>query len=169
MSPRTQAVIDIFLDAINRGTLAKGSCICCAVGNICAHYSGYEIPETWRDENKKYPHTAWSNLFCTVDFEQDLGYLQEDYSESNRIAKEEGKAIIAKTPFTVSELAKVEFVFETNTDIVYGDYPLISAADIRKDQIKGLEAVVRLLLSWDNTIETTEEVFTNKVELIPVQ
>ena len=37
MNNRITKAIDIFLDAINEGTLAKGNCCACAVGNLVAH------------------------------------------------------------------------------------------------------------------------------------
>lgn len=44
MTQRVQKAIDIFLDAINNGTLAKGSCTRCAVGNLVR--AGY-IEKKW--------------------------------------------------------------------------------------------------------------------------
>ena len=43
MTPRIQEAIDVFLDAINNGTLAKGTCTACAVGNLAAHYTNGKI------------------------------------------------------------------------------------------------------------------------------
>ena len=43
MTERISKAIDIFLDAVNNGTLAKGTCIACAVGNLVAHGMGGEI------------------------------------------------------------------------------------------------------------------------------
>src|SRR5690606_24288790 len=46
MTPRIQKAIDIFLDAINNGTLAKGDPCGCAVGNLVANSKGLKLTKS---------------------------------------------------------------------------------------------------------------------------
>ena len=75
---------------------------------------------------------------------------------------------IKNVPFTVEELKQIEFAFETNTEISFEKYQHHSPKEIREDQIKGLAAVVKVMLSFDNQEDSVEEVFTSKAELIPI-
>jgi hypothetical protein len=75
---------------------------------------------------------------------------------------------IQSTKFTLQELMYIENAFETNTEIncyVYSDY---SEEEIRKDQIRGLEAVIKVMLKFDEQSDDVKEVFTKKAELIAV-
>lgn len=58
--------------------------------------------------------------------------------------------------------------FETNTRISYHKYDYYTSEEIRADQIKGLEAVVQVMLDFDDCKELVQEIFTSKAELIPV-
>ncbi len=161
MTKRILKAIDIFLDAINEGTLAKGDCRACAVGNlirVCNNYSH----DSWFKMSR-----YWKLIFSTddrgvQDFVRDrvdfkLGkfpHLREEFSA---------------TGFTIEELAKIEHTFETNTNINFNMYWGFSKEEIRANQIKGLEAVVKVMLELDNEpTELVKELFTDKAELILV-
>ena len=76
MTPRIQKAIDIFLDAINQGTLAKGSCAACAVGNLVAHGLNYDLINNglgsaylWKNKAGEHQYPNWDSLFVTSDDE----------------------------------------------------------------------------------------------------
>lgn len=209
ISPRVQKAIDIYLDAINNGTLAKGSSAACAVGNLTAAALGATIT---RREGLKSPIRAllpifsennsffskehkrvefdssieesayWTFLFFTdnnnvqrINYDPKTecicGQCAITFSEKYIEARKQAIEIIGKTDFTMEELMQIEYVFETNTQIHCQDYPMYSPEEIRADQIKGLNAVVSLMLSFDeidNSNERVHEIFTEKAELIPL-
>lgn len=145
MTQRIQKAINIFLDAINNGTLSKGDCSYCAVGNLCGN-----------DGN-------WGLFFYTS-----FGVQIRNYNNKNCVSVKEA---IKKSDFTDKELMKIEYAFETNTDIHHDTYECHSKEEIREDQIKGLTAVLNVMYTFDNCSpinEPIEEVFTKKAELIPV-
>lgn len=165
MTERVQKAIDIFLDAINKGTLAKGTCVACAVGNLVAYGKGGQIFKN-----------PLGNFECTIDNSY-WGYL---FSTSSGIQtkyqtmKHEQNILedISATDFTLEELMKIEYAFETNTSLSFDRYHYYAPDYVRLDQIKGLAAVVKVMLSFDSTepVENSEvyEVFTSKAELIPL-
>jgi hypothetical protein len=174
MTQRIIKAIDIFLDAINEGTLAKGNCSACAVGNLVAHGLGgkVSIVNTGVGRYAKFEHPSdiwldnsdWSNAFCT------------DGGHQIKIPRSFGNQEVIKnieaTDFTLEELMQIEFAFETNTEIRLREYYFRSPQDIRADQIKGLEAVVKVMLTFEDGVPATDEVvkeiFTNKANLIPI-
>ena len=175
MTERVQKAIDIFLDAINKGILAKGSCRACAVGNLVAHGLGVELKISGVNS---YPviyaskdNTAWGTLFFTnssgdqvVATKEELESIRNSYPEELESAFNNIKA----TDFTLEELMKIENAFETNTEIFLDEYYSHSKQQIRKDQIKGLEAVVKVMMTFDDIKEDVKEVFTNKALTLEV-
>jgi hypothetical protein len=175
MTQRIIKAIDIFLDAINEGTLAKGSCTTCAVGNLVAHGLGgkVSIVNTGIGRYAKFEHPSdiwlengnWSNAFCT-----DGGYqVKLPHLFNEPLVRRN----IEATDFTLEELMQIEFAFETNTEIKLRQYYFRSPQDIRADQIKGLEAVVKVMLSFEDKEMATDvlvqEIFTDKANLIPIK
>lgn len=160
MTERIQEAIDIFLDAINNGTLAKGDCKACAVGNLVAYGKGATL------ENKKgtiscdMNNYAWMHLFTTGEGCQEI--------DLEKLSWESVQECISSTSFTWKELAKIEYEFETSTRINYFNYPKYSKQEIREDQIRGLEAVVTVMLEFDEVEVNVKEVFTNKANAIPL-
>lgn len=161
MTPRIEKAIDIFLDAINNGTLAKGTCSACAVGNLVAAGIGIKASIGYMWNGNGY----WGDIFLTSD-------------NSQRIRKKEvmteqdwNRALsnVQATDFSINELAAIEFAFETNTLIEYDEYCNFSKEQVRADQIKGLAAVVKVMLEFDNCKDSVNEVFTKRAELIPIE
>ena len=175
MTQRVMEAIDVFLDAINEGSLAKGSCVTCAVGNLVAHGLGGKvfIVNTGVGRYAKFSHPSdiwlengnWSNAFCT-----DGGYQVKAPHLFNQPLVRRN---IEATDFTLEELMQIEFAFETNTEIKLREYFFRSPQDIRADQIKGLEAVVKVMLSFEDkelaTDVLVQEIFTDKANLIPIK
>ena len=162
MTNRIKNAIDIFLDAINKGTLAKGHCAACAVGNLVAAGIGgtitinYDYGVASCDKD----NYSWHEYFVTCDGTQKINKRFEDLPS---VVKN-----IKATEFTGKELMQIEYAFETNTDIPLADYQYCSPEAIRADQIKGLNAVVKVMLEFDDCSDSVAEVFTNKAELIAV-
>ena len=172
MTKRIQNAIDIFLDAINEGTLAKGNCVACAVGNLVAHGMGSKVVnEDMLFVTKPFVvNSIWSDLFMT----DSDGYQSLESHNPNgldeMIKQPKYKSLrdaMEKIDFTVDELRQIEYVFETNTNIKHIDYDVHTKEEIRADQIKGLEAVVKLMLTFDEQVDDVKEVFTTKAEAIP--
>jgi len=99
-------------------------------------------------------------LFCTIQIEQCI--------DIRHLYNKEVKENIDATKFTWQELAAIEHAFERNTNIRVNSYDFSSPEEIRADQIRGLEAVVKVMLTFDECTENVQEVFTNKAELIPI-
>ena len=162
MTKRIEKAIDIFLDAVNNGTLAKGTCAACAVGNLVAHgmngtilkrkskFGYYDIFES------DVENTDWSIAFITCEGLQEM-YVH-NFNNPNVTSNVEA------TDFTIQELVQIEFAFETNTEITYEKYHLATPEEIRADQIKGLEAVVNVMMKFDEVEADVKEVFTNKLQ-----
>lgn len=145
MTPRILEAIDIFLDAINKGTLAKGTCAACACGNLinASLNRPYEFNELVKNDAL---HIAVSKLNAEY-------FFGSDEKQSN-------------TKFSFDELKKIEIAFEDGSRIHWISYPEYSKEDIRKDQIEGLEAVVKVMLEFDEQEDIVEEIFSKKAELI---
>ena len=162
MTNRIEKAIDIFLDAVNNGTLAKGTCIACAVGNLVAHGMNGTISKRKSivDEYSTFESdvnsSAWSSAFVTTEGEQTIykNSLNDPWVLRN----------VEATDFTIQELAQIEFAFETNTEIPCLDYDSTTAKKIRADQIKGLEAVINVMMTFDDVKADVKEVFTNKLQ-----
>jgi hypothetical protein len=154
MEARIQKAIDIFLDAINNNTLAKGTCVACAVGNLVSHELNIkpEIKATLNENYEPHLNSQWGTIV--------LGLTRGN--------KEEGLKQCNLTDFTISELTEIERAFENNTQIPWHNYGSFSKEKIRVDQIKGLEAVVKTMLNFSNSQENVKKIFTNKAELIAI-
>lgn len=164
MTDRVKKAIDIFLDALNAGTLAKGSCAACAVGNLIANGLGCKLEKwgksyDWLDKNGNPVQLWWQRLFFSDEDGQNikLGYLR------HKNVMEQ----IEATDFSWQELARIEEVFETSSEIDFNDYRDYTTEEIREDQIKGLNAVVKLMFEMDAIKESVEEQFTNKTNVTP--
>ena len=158
MTKRIQKAIDIFLDAINNGTLGKGSCRACAVGNLVAHGLGGKVYKTADGFESTIEEINWGKCFSTYNNKQIVCLEYKNYIQNE----------IKATDFSLEELMQIEYAFETNTKIEYMYYDRYSIQKIKQDQIKGLEAVIKVMLTFDdikpnNESEYINEVFTSKV------
>lgn len=168
MTPRIQEAIDIFLDAINEGTLAKGICAACAVGNLVCHGMGGRIEKFVNpfgcDLISNVNSGAWGNAFSTYS-SKTTDYQKVDKSMLDNVLVKQN---IEATKFSAEELIEIEYAFETNTKLHSFCYYLSTPEEIRKDQISGLKAVVEVMLRFDDCNDSVKEVFTTKAELIPI-
>lgn len=157
MTKRIEKAIDIFLDALNEGTLQHGDCTMCAVGNLVKNglnlnKDNYNINTLLGTNRNRCIN--WSLLFCTnrPGKKQFQARNPEKIYEKYPFVKKQ----IESTDFTLEELAKIERTFEKYND----------KTNSRESQIKGLEAVVKVMLKFDEQKEDVKEIFTKKAELI---
>jgi hypothetical protein len=155
MTPRISNAIDIFLDALTNNTLHKGSCYKCAVGNLVREGMLKDPNSQITDLGKgvkieDIDNADWNKLFVTTPYGREIRAGNE---------KEIQKALkcISYTDFTEEELSRIEYAFETNADNFS-----------RQGMIRGLNAVVKVMLEFDEQKDEVKEVFTNKAELILV-
>ena len=158
MTGRIERAIDVFLDAINKGTLAKGSCTACAVGNLVAHGLGAKIQP--RSFHCNMDNTHWSDFFWSTSVGPVVTFRK--MYDPNVIEN------IEATEFNWKELSRIEHAFESNAKIHADDYQRYSKEKIRADQIKGLEAVIKVMLEFDDQKLDVKEIFTKKADLIPI-
>jgi hypothetical protein len=159
MTPRIERAIDTFLDALNEGTLAKGVCTACAVGNLVAKGAGIKIHK----DDLEMDHAPigatnlvsdWVRAFCTYDNYQKV-YLDK-FNSPNVVRS------VSQTEFTIEELMQIEFAFESNTKLDVCDYTEYSSEEIFQDQLRGLEEVINVMMTFDDCNDNIEEVFTSK-------
>jgi hypothetical protein len=130
------------------GTLAKGACAACAVGNIVAKGIGCDIVshDGVFDWIGQVP--CWPLVFIT-ESSGNQSILPENYFGSI-------KDQIDSTGYTWQELAKVEKAFEQNTKISFENYENVTPEEIDKDQLNGLYAVVDVLCEIEGIKEVEE-------------
>ena len=157
---RFERAYEALYNAWNNGTLAKGICTACAVGNIVAAGIGATVDSLL---NCNKDNDYWSNLFCTDEGGQtirDTTYVSENNLDmlAERLEKDTG--------YTEKELAEVEYAFETNTEIKYKDYFKRTQEEIEMDQYNGLMAVMDVLIQLDKVKEgnTYKETFKEKLQ-----
>ena len=158
MTERVKRAIDIFLDAINNGTLMKGTCAACAVSNLVAHGMGLKLTPSTLFEYDNV--SGWAIAFTTDASGQSI--WEENFKMPEVVQ------CVRATDFTLEELMAIEFAFERAAEISYIEYGNHSPQQVRADQIAGLKAVVEVMLTFDDCKESVEEVFTQKAELIPI-
>lgn len=175
MTQRVMKAIDIFLDAINEGTLAKGSCTACAVGNLVANGLGAKIkfipigddivPRCLDERGDFLENRRWSLAFYTAYGKQEV---DKDALNNSDVIRN-----IEATDFSLEELMQIEYAFETNTSYDFSSYRRRTPQQIRQDQINGLAAVVKVMLTFEegvpSTDEVVQEIFTDKANLIPIK
>ena len=162
ITARIRKAIDIFLDAINDGTLAKGQCTACAVGNLVAYGLNGKI--TKKDDGQfrctKANH-LWGLIFTSSG---DIQLIDKSYFNNPHALKN-----IKATDFTLEELMEIEFAFENNTKINSVFYSRYTPEQIRTDQINGLAAVIKVMMAFDDVNqEIVKEAFVDRAELIPI-
>jgi len=154
---RITRAIDIFLDAINKGTLAKGTCSACAVGNLVAK-GRLEIDSRGSIGCSGFDNTAWADAFCTNENGQQV--------YTHNMTDPKVLFNVEQTEFTIEELIAIEFTFETNTKLDYFYYSRSTPEEIRADQIAGLSAVIKVMESFTEEQESYVEDFVERAKLL---
>jgi len=177
MTQRVQKAIDVFLDSLNNNTLISGTCAACAVGNLVADAFGVKLITEVNEDNTitvsecdSYPEelngasvTVWGRFFLTNS--DDYQSKNFDGVGINTTYIKAMDIICKKTGFTVEELAAIEYAFETNCKSESA-MSCWTNAEKQVEYIKGLTAVVKVMMEFDNVKEEVEEVFTKKAEAI---
>ena len=126
------------VNAYHNGTLAKGTCQACAVGNIVADAMGAKI---------------FKGDFGYFDCDQDNGFWSDMFCSGMTVAfisNFKAEKLLKLTGYSYVELAKVEKAFEFNCRIEEDDYNIHSEQEILEDQFNGLSAVLDVLLELDD-------------------
>lgn len=149
-----EKTVGILVHAFRNDKLQHGNCRACAVGNIVAANMGIDNQDdrSWTAVGTKPPGVlfgilpvGWAELFITVNGKQS----RRDSTEASFEAIHQ----VAVTGYTVDELAKVEFAFETAP----------KGMDDDEWMLNGLLAVYDVLCEIHevdtNTVPTGKEVF----------
>jgi len=149
-SERFNRAYTALVNAYHNGTLAKGHCSACAVGNMVASSHRLMVPNplelTYQTSiltKDDLDISDWKFLFETHNGYQSLS-LGDTYNQ------EKGRLVIKETGYSVEELAKIEFAFEISTRISWRDYYISTEQQILEDQFNGLSAVLDVLLELDS-------------------
>lgn len=155
MTQRFEKSYNALYNAFMNGTLGKGTCTACAIGNIVADAMGVEITRVNNNFKTEKNVTFWANMFFTSDGIQVI-MDNWDYHEVDDLFN--------LTGYTVHELMKIEYAFETNTKICFIAYQEISEQEVMEDQFNGLMAVMDVLIELDKVEdgELYKESFKNK-------
>lgn len=166
---RFEKTTNVLLDAFLNGTLAKGDCKACAVGNLVADAQNgkvrlindsYNSLESYCTTNNHF----WSDYFCTNYNEQSKYYLKDEFTNLTGI-----KNLEKLTDYSIEELAQIEYLFETNTKISIQFYCQRSKEEIAQDQLNGLTAVLNYLATLEENPSTNYmEEFKNHKDLVNV-
>lgn len=114
MKATFENTVDILVKAYLNNTLVKGNCFACAVGNIVGHNLGvkfidtgvpYEKQPQWAGFGRKgYPGiTGWATAFHTNCGKQII----------SGVVGKSASIQIKSTGYSMGQLAKIEFAFET--------------------------------------------------------
>lgn len=142
-SERFDRAYNALVNAFFTGTLAKATCVACAVGNIVASGMGGTIKKF----NSIYTHpydctvanTQWNELFLSGP--RGWNRISEKLNLSKKIEDITG--------YSADIMCEIERVFEENTHIDYTDYRNHDEQEILEDQYNGLCAVVDILLKFE--------------------
>jgi hypothetical protein len=127
---RFESAISKLVKAFHNGTLEKWSCTACGVGTICDGRGD------------------WS-LVIERDILDGQIINMERYVERTTCGQDPTayypKSVIDATSYSITELARIEEAFESNTKIMGYRYSKYSQSEIMQDQYTGLMAVVDVL------------------------
>jgi hypothetical protein len=139
----------VLVTAWLNGTLLKGHCCACAVGNICAAALGYKVTDIQRGENLIHLDAQWAD--CNVDSAQwRLVFMTTIDGKQSRLPmfyRGEAAREIDATGYTWEELARIEHTFEQAMPGIYSE----------EAEYAGLMAVVEVLADIHGVDLTTAE------------
>ena len=72
MTPRISKAINIFLEALKDGTLAKGTCTACAVGNLVAAGMDAKVYKEFGVFYCDKDNSKWNQLFVTMNGDENF-------------------------------------------------------------------------------------------------
>lgn len=149
MTERFKKAYDSLVRAFFEGTLAKGTCMACACGNIVADACGVFITKEEFDEHIKMVNKG-SPLYDFPKYAEVFNLWIDGTTMCNGPG-------VPKTGYTEEEFRKIEIAFEYNTKIVFSSYSHYDEQEILEDQYNGLCAVVDVLIKLDKCKEDGTE------------
>lgn len=184
-----QKTVDLLLDAYNNQTLKHGDCTACAVGNICGNNARWsylfvtpsekqykESPDLVRVKNF---NTGEEKTVNNNELEQFLNnnpgfsdsgnyhFVWSDVSPRDFISRKlEGIDLIKNTGYTIEELARIEFAFESSLRNTKEGYDFYTEQEPKKGQFIGLTAVLNVLAEIHETSKKENSVNQKKLEKV---
>lgn len=152
MTKRLNQAMTALTQSYFDGTLAKGNCASCAVGNMVAHAHGKRVKrlDTPVELEKYIDNSDWKKGFFTVTETGEQRIFESGLIHPSFLF------CIAPTGYAPLELQKIEYAFETSTTINGTNYHLHTPEEIDADQLTGLYAVVEVLCELDNIADPQE-------------
>lgn len=147
-SERFNNAIDALVTGFFNGTLAKGNCAACAVGNIVAKGLGGKVTKDKGGFECSVANRGWTSVF--------MSHSDGTQTVTPYYYILDSKIQIDSTGYDWMELAKVESAFEKNTKILFTVYYKCSKEQIMADQYSGLMAVVDVLCEIEGIEEAQE-------------
>lgn len=157
---RFNKAYNALVKAYFEGSLAKGDCAACAVGNIVGDSLNAKIAINmeWGCAGSTIDNRFWNKIFFT-----DI-VSRKQWISNSKNQKKDGveitNTLFDLTGYTWKELAKIEHAFETNTKINIKDYSVSSQQQILEDQFSGLTAVIDVMMKLDEMGE--DKSYVNK-------
>lgn len=154
MTERFKKSYDSLVRAFFEGTLAKGTCVACACGNIIFDAIGdpvtkedvrLEMTMTSASPKVEYVGMVWSGK-RVVDLSTFIFYALPQYENEVNAAG-----------YTTAEFAQIENAFEASTVWPVLKYKELTEDIILEDQYRGLCAVVDVLMELDGMSQGAEE------------
>lgn len=158
---RFQKAYNALVRAFFEGTLAKGTCLACACGNIIFDAIGDPVTKEELEQEIKWSNDPRGTSILDKSIRAD-----ELWGEKRRFCEEHGyqkthkfeafadfKDEINEAGYTAEEFAKIETAFERNTRIRFSEYPDCTEQEILEDQYVGLCAVVDVLMELEGGSE----------------
>lgn len=147
MTQRFKNATDALYEGFFNGTLAKGSCVACACGNIVAKAAGIKLIPNVFDYNFVIDHNypGFPNWWDDRSPLTIINTYNFKYAPSLRAKN----MVLELTGYNAAEMAAIETAFEGNTFYDYEGYNLLTEQDILEDQYKGLVAVFDVLMELD--------------------
>lgn len=164
MTERFQKAYNSLIRAFFEGTLAKGTCIACACGNIIfdaidAHLTKEEFSEELDARCSGYEGTRSSNNIRRMEMAQKIWADKREaaFDKPRFQARKEFSTDLNVAGYTATDFAEIENAFEDTTRIFIDKYKKHSDKEILEDQYNGLCAVVDVLMKLDEIEEGKEE------------
>lgn len=110
MKATFENTMDILVKAYLNDTLEHDDCTACAVGNIIKA-QGWPVSDSSLTKYDGLNNSSWKLLFYTTAKKQIVN--RNFHKEDLILAKQNALKVIKSTGYTVDQLARVEFAFET--------------------------------------------------------
>ncbi|MDQ6481615.1 hypothetical protein [Dyadobacter sp. LHD-138] len=141
MTTRFKNAVDSLVSDFFKDELTKGSCSKCALGRIVAHsFNQNNITDV--------PVDFWKEAFVTSERIQTVNIKYFDHEFLLKT--------VESTQYSIEEMMRIEYAFESNTQISWDLMANKSSNEILKDRYNGLMAVVEILCEIDGIENATD-------------